>query len=284
MHILKRRSYKTESGNIIYWTNDITKDRITLVFLPGLTATHILFNKQLAFFDDKFNCLVWDAPGHGESTPFELKFTMEDMAVFLHDIFELEHIEHPVLIGQSMGGYVSQMYMELYPGSAAGFISIDSCSLKRKYVTAFDIWALRRTEPLYRIYPWKALMKAGIKGCAETEYGRRLMYKMLKTWDRDWYCKVAGHGFKMLAESLDSDREFAIRCPAILICGARDQAGSAKRYNKKWAAGENLPIYWIRDAGHNSNTDRPDEVNKIIEEFVDDKLELSELFRARDVS
>ena len=44
---------------------------------------------------------------------------MEDMAVFLHDIFELEHIEHPVLIGQSMGGYVSQMYMELYPGSHA---------------------------------------------------------------------------------------------------------------------------------------------------------------------
>ena len=39
-------------------------------------------------------------------------------------------------------------------------------------------------------------MKAGIKGCAETEYGRRLMYKMLKTWNTDWYCKVAGHGFK----------------------------------------------------------------------------------------
>ena len=149
MHILKRRSYKTESGNIIYWTNDITKDRITLVFLPGLTATHILFNKQLAFFDDKFNCLVWDAPGHGESTPFELKFTMEDMAVFLHDIFELEHIEHPVLIGQSMGGYVSQMYMELYPDKIKGFISIDSAPLQKSYMTAMEIWLLERVEPLF---------------------------------------------------------------------------------------------------------------------------------------
>lgn len=193
---------------------------------------------------------------------------MEDKAVYLHDILESEHIEKPVLVGQSMGGYVSQMFMELYPESAAGFISIDSCSLKRKYVTAFDIWALRRTEPLYRIYPWKSLQKAGAKGCSETEYGRNLMYKMLNTWERDWYCKVAGHGFKLLAESLASDRKFEISCPAILICGTKDRAGSAKRYNIKWAAGENLPIYWIRDAGHNSNTDKPDEVNRIIEEFI----------------
>ncbi|HRU44832.1 MAG TPA: alpha/beta hydrolase, partial [Spirochaetota bacterium] len=29
-----------------------------------------------------------------------------------------------------------------------------------------------------------------------------------------------------------------------------------------------IPIEWIKDAGHNSNTDKPDEVNRLIENFV----------------
>ena len=32
---------------------------------------------------------------------------------------------------------------------------------------------------------------------------------------------------------------------------------------------EGLPLYWIKDAGHNSNTDKPDEVNRIIKDFAD---------------
>ncbi|MBR2805683.1 MAG: alpha/beta hydrolase, partial [Oscillospiraceae bacterium] len=59
-----------------------------------------------------------------------------------------------------------------------------------------------------------------------------------------------------------------IDCPAILICGEKDQAGSAKSYNRRWAQKEGLPVYWISGAGHNSNTDRPEEVNRIIREFV----------------
>ncbi len=261
--------YRTAFGDIHYWINGFKEGRQTLVFLPGLTATHILFEKQIEYYKDKFNCLTWDAPGHGKSRPFKLDFSLEDKAKFLRGILQTEKIGKPVFIGQSMGGYVSQMYMELYPGETAAFISIDSCSLKRKYVTGFDIWALRRVEPMYRAYPWKQLKKDGSRGCAESEYGRELMRKMMDSFDKDWYCTLSGHGFKMLADALDSDREFKIDCPAILICGEKDKAGSAKRYNKKWTAGENLPLYWIKDAGHNANTDKPEEVNKIIEEFIE---------------
>jgi pimeloyl-ACP methyl ester carboxylesterase len=53
----------------------------------------------------------------------------------------------------------------------------------------------------------------------------------------------------------------------ILICGEKDQAGSAKSYNRRWAKREGLPIYWIKNAGHNSNTDKPEEINQIIRDF-----------------
>ena len=47
-----------------------------------------------------------------------------------------------------------------------------------------------------------------------------------------------------------------------------DKAGSAKRYNARWHERTGLPIAWINEAGHNSNTDQPDEINHLIEEFV----------------
>ena len=41
-----------------------------------------------------------------------------------------------------------------------------------------------------------------------------------------------------------------------------------KSYNKKWHQREGLPLKWIKNAGHNSNTDQPDEVNRLIEKFI----------------
>lgn len=39
---------------------------------------------------------------------------------------EKEEIEKPVIVGQSMGGYLGQGYAHLYPNQLAGVISIDS--------------------------------------------------------------------------------------------------------------------------------------------------------------
>ncbi len=261
-------TYKTGSGVIHYWKNDISDSRNTLVFLPGLTADHHLFDRQTEAFESMYNVLTWDAPGHAESRPFLLDFTLMDKASWLHAILTEEGIRDPVLIGQSMGGYVSQCFIQKYPGEAAGFISIDSAPLKKSYVTQAEIWLLKRTEPMYRAFPWKMLRNLGIKGCAETEYGRSLMEHFIDSYTKDEYCRLAGHGFAMLADAMEADLPYLIDCPAVLICGEKDQAGSARNYNRRWAEKEGIPVFWISDAGHNSNTDKPEEVNRIIQDFI----------------
>ena len=167
---MTERIYETQSGNIYYWTNDIKPDRITLVMLPGLTADHHLFDKQVKAFRGRYNVFAWDAPGHGKSRPFKLDFTLMDKSRWLHEILEREQITKPVLIGQSLGGYVSQCFMEQFPGEAAGFISIDSAPLKRRYVTDLEIWLLKRTEPMYRAFPWNMLRELGTKGVSKTRF------------------------------------------------------------------------------------------------------------------
>lgn len=266
------KTYKTSKGIIHYWiSSEVKKELVTLVFLPGLTADHRLFDKQIKEFENKYNVFVWDAPGHAASWPFELDFSLMDKAVWLNEILDLENIDKPVIIGQSMGGYVGQAYSEKYPDKLKGFISIDSAPLQREYVTAAEIWLLKRMEPVYRHYPWKSLLKSGTKGVATTEYGRKLMHDIMMVYDGDQerYAKLSGHGFHMLADAMEADLPYKIKCPALLICGEKDHAGSCIRYNKAWNKKTEIPIQWIKNAGHNSNTDAPEEINQLIEKLVE---------------
>lgn len=267
---LTEKTHETASGIIHYWIDKIDADAVTLVFLPGLTADYRLFEKQIEHFKGKLNVFVWDPPAHASSWPFKFDFNLFDKAKWLHEILEQEKITRPVIVGQSMGGYVGQAFAELYPEKLQGFISIDSAPLQRKYITGIELWLLKRMEPIYLLYPWNCLLRDGAKGTAESEYGRELIYDIMMVYDGDKkrYAKLAGHGFKILAEAYEKDLPYEISCPALLICGEKDKAGSTLRFNKAWHKNTGIPIKWIKDAGHNSNTDKPEIVNQLIEGFV----------------
>ncbi len=269
------KTHQTELGAIHYWINiDSDSSMPTLIFLPGLSADHRLFEKQIEYFEEKYSVFVWDPPAHASSWPFDFSFSLKDVAIWLNEIFMQENIDKPIIIGQSMGGYVGQMYSELFPDKLKGFISIDSAPLQRSYMNAIEIFLLKRTEPIYRYYPWKSLIKSGVKGVAESEYGRALMEKMMVYYNdqKQRFAKLVGHGYRMLADAVEADLPYEIKCPALLICGEKDKAGSVRRYNREWHKKSGLPIKWIKDAGHNANTDKPDEINKIIDNFVEELL------------
>ena len=268
---MKKQIYRTPCGDIHYWVSkEAENSDVQLVFLPGLTADHRLFKKQIRYFIGRYPIFVWDAPGHASSWPFRFDFSLMDKARWVDEILVKEGFDHPIIVGQSMGGYVGQAYAQLFPEKLKGFVSVDSAPLQRRYLTAAEIWLLKSMEPVYRHYPWRSLLKAGTKGVATSEYGRKLMHSMMMTYDGDQerYAKLAGHGYRILADAIEADLPYEINCPALLICGEKDHAGSCIRYNKAWHKISGIPIEWIKDAGHNSNTDAPEEVNRLIEGLV----------------
>ena len=269
---MTEKIFKTESGLIHYWINTKAENsKLQLVFLPGLTADHRLFDKQIEFFKNRYPVFVWDAPAHAASWPFKMNFSLKQKAQWLDEILKQNKFDNPVIIGQSMGGYVGQMYAELFPQKLKGFISVDSAPLQRKYMTAIEIWLLKRMEGVYLHYPWKSLLKQGSNGVSTTEYGRKLMLDFMMTYDGDQkrYASLAGHGYKILAEAIEENLPYEIKCPAMLICGTKDHAGSCIRYNKAWHKKTGIPLHWIKDAGHNSNTDKPEEINQLILSFIE---------------
>ena len=65
--MMTEKNFETASGTIHYWMNDFVPFRKTLVFLPGLTADHHLFDRQIEAFEKEYRLLTWDA-GHNSNT------------------------------------------------------------------------------------------------------------------------------------------------------------------------------------------------------------------------
>ncbi len=89
---MEERTYETPCGTIHYWIGKAEEAELTLAFLPGLTADHRLFEKQIEYFEGKWNVFVWDAPGHAASWPFELTFGLMDKARWLDQILTAENV------------------------------------------------------------------------------------------------------------------------------------------------------------------------------------------------
>ena len=260
--------FHTASGEIHYWTGRAGGDRPWLVLLPGLTADHHLFDKQVEALNEKYSIMVWDAPAHGASRPFRLDFGMDELTGWLHEIVLRENIERPVLVGQSMGGYIAQAYIKRFPG-AAGFISVDSAPLSRSYFSGWELALLKHAYWMYRCIPWKLLLKWGSTGTAQSPEGRALMERTMGAYSPKEYCLLADHGYRLLARAVEAHGDSEPDCPVLLLCGEKDGAGSSRRYNRTWTKRTGFPLVWLKGAGHNSNTDVPDQVNRLITGFVE---------------
>lgn len=251
-------------GNIVYWKSDVfdlSKD--TIFFLHGLTGNHTMFEQQFPAFMESYNIIAWDAPAHGESRPYP-NFNYDNAAKAMKIILDECGMHEVILIGQSMGGFISQAFISRYPAMVKGFVAIDSTPYG-DYYSKSDIWWLRQIEWMAKLFPEKLLKSSMAKQNAISEAGRSNMASMIKEYSKSELCHLMGVGY---AGFLDDNRECSIPCPVLLIVGEKDNTGKVRAYNKAWAKRTGYPLMWISNAAHNSNVDNPIKVNEIIMEFI----------------
>ena len=262
---MTERVYKSSRGEVHYMISEpLDSNKRTLVFLHGLTADHTLFDKQTAYFADAYNIIAWDAPAHGLSRPYS-DFTYGNAAEDLMGILDEHNLSSVYLIGQSMGGYISQSFMLRYHDMADGFVGIDTCPYGEGYYSRSDKWWLRQIEWMSMLYPLGFLKKSIAKQNAVTEYGRANMLKALEPYGKKELCHLMGIGF---AGFLSENRDIIIRCPVLLLAGEHDRTGKVLSYCRAWEKKTGFTLKIISNAAHNSNADNPDEVNREIESFL----------------
>lgn len=259
---LIEKTVSSNHGTTYYWTNGI-ESSVSLVFLPGLTADHRLFEPQTSFFKDEYKVLVWDCPCHGKSRPFD-EFSYAMVTDELDSILEEENIEKAVFIGQSLGGMISQYYIDKHPSKAAGYVSVDSVPFG-DYYSKSDMFWLNQLEWMCKLFPDKMLRSSMAKMCGKTEPARKLMIEMLSVYSKKELCHLMYVGE---AAFIPENKEVNLPCKGLLLLGDKDRVGKVTAYNREWTKRTGLPLIMIAGAAHNSNDDKPDEVNAAIKDFL----------------
>lgn len=235
-----------------------------LVFLHGLTADHRLFRFQYPKFADDYVVLGWDAPGHGLSRPYT-SMAYADAAAGLKQIIDAEGLGRVVLIGQSMGGFQAQEFIDRYPDVVAGFFGIDTCPYGSEYYSNSDLFWLRQMGWMTRCYPEDLLKREMAKACAKTDAASKNMERMLRRYGKDELCRLIGSGYR---EFVISHRNIQMSCPATIVCGAQDKLGKVLAYCEAWHEKEGIPYHVVEGASHNANDDAPDAVNALLADFI----------------
>jgi pimeloyl-ACP methyl ester carboxylesterase len=97
----------------------------TLVLVHGFGEDSRIWDQQVAELKKIARIIVPELPGTG-STPMDPAVSMESMADGIAAILEKEKITKVILIGHSMGGYITLAFAEKYPEKLLAFGMVHS--------------------------------------------------------------------------------------------------------------------------------------------------------------
>lgn len=92
-----------------------------LVLLHGFLEDSSMWGGFVTIYSDHFDIITIDLLGHGSSDCTGYLHTMEEQAEAVLTVLNLEKIEKCVMIGHSMGGYITLAFADLYPERLTGF-------------------------------------------------------------------------------------------------------------------------------------------------------------------
>lgn len=223
-----------------------------LVLVHGSGGSAKFWHYQTERFTD---CDAIDLPGHPEGEPCT---SVDDYVEWLRGYLKERGYQDVVLAGHSLGGAIAMLYGLKYPQELKALILIDTGARLRvnpDYLSSCgdgieDIAAwLRNWEPRY------ALVSPDVRELLLKEKARVGPAVQLN----DFLC----------CDKFDViDRVHQIRLPTLVLCGSEDAMTPVKysRYLADKIEGARLLV--ITGATHLLPAERPQEVNKAIEEFL----------------
>ena len=97
-----------------------------LVLLHGYPLDGSIWSEVVPLLTDKFELLIPDLRGFGESTTVDTPYTMDTFASDVAGLLDHLGIEKAAIAGHSMGGYVALAFAKLYPERVSGLGLISS--------------------------------------------------------------------------------------------------------------------------------------------------------------
>lgn len=108
---------------------EVTGEGNAVVFLHGFLESSQMWKDFSEEYSSHYKVICIDLPGFGKSDVFTEVHSMEFMAEVVKNILEEQEVRECVMIGHSMGGYVSLAFLEKYPELLKGLVLFHSHAL-----------------------------------------------------------------------------------------------------------------------------------------------------------
>ena len=260
---LKMPRIKTNNVETYY---EIHGDGIALVLIPGIGACHKLWQPQIEAFSKHFKVIIYDVRGHGASSGYNEKYSIQLFASDLKALLESVGIAKAHLCGLSMGGLIAQQFAIDYPSA------VDKLILAGTFCH-IPIWGkilITIARALNRIVltfvSMERYARIGAKGLFKKKEQEEL---------RDFYIKeVSKISKKEFFKAIDATYSFdslkmlkQIASPT-LILNAEGEKRERQQAEIMHREIKNSRKAIILDAFHATNLEKPEEFNRLILEFL----------------
>jgi len=241
-----------------------------MLFAHGLLWSTQLYDKQVAYFQDRYRCIAFDFRGQGQSEVTKSGYDMDSLAEDAIGLLDALAIDSCHYVGLSMGGFVGQRVAIKYPKRLQSLILLD---------TSAD------PESPDNIPKYSKLMKAikwlGVKRVSKkvmpimfgqsflNDKSRKAEYMMWLSRLNKNNKKGAVYATQGVIEREGIYNQLAkIITPTLIIVGDEDVATPYAKAERLHFAIKGSKLAVIKGAGHSSTVEEPKAVNQVMDTFL----------------
>jgi 2-hydroxy-6-oxonona-2,4-dienedioate hydrolase len=119
----------------------------TLVLIHGLGASAERWTRVIPLFAKHFRVIIPDLIGFGHSDKPLTDYTLDFFSSFLEKFFTATNIQHPILIGSSLGGQIAVEYASEHPQNVEKLILVSPSGVMKKSTPALDAYIMAALYP-----------------------------------------------------------------------------------------------------------------------------------------
>lgn len=241
-----------------------------IVFAHGGGGNHLSWCQQVPAFSAHFKCITFDHRTFGYSHDVAngpgVKAFVQDLKALLDKL----GIQKATLVGQSMGGWTILGFASAYPDRVSGLVMCDT----HGGIDDPEIAAVVAKHQEERARAGKTtLLDAVSEGFRKREPVRTFLYREITALTvpkpgENSEVRVAKMAEGLYAIKTDPRPVLAHKIPVLLIVGEEDvliPPAAIELMHKKMPGSR---LVKVPDAGHSAYFEKPDEVNRIILEFL----------------
>ncbi len=215
----------------------------TVVFLHGAASSWLSFKSQYQILAPHYRLVAPNLRGHG-GTPWQ---DTENIDEFYDDICawfqEMDFAKPVILIGHSLGGYLSARYTAANPDKVARLVLISSSgSFEPGAVLLFLKTCWAGADAVHKFFPWLVNISSKMAGCLS-----KVVFSQWNCWDS--YSQI--------------------QAPALIIFGTFDPLFSLKQAYRVKELIPQASIKIVTCGGHNPQIDHGQEVGQLISHFLE---------------